>query len=242
MHGKNEVRPMSGDNLLQVHKIFYTIQGEGPFAGMTAVFIRLSGCNLRCHFCDTAWDDVKDPHMFLEDILADVEHVAGVNCNLVVLTGGEPARQNCHDLVMNLNARGYIIQMETAGTYWQDWMSLTTIVCSPKTKHINDKVTEFCNNWKYVVRAGATDDEGLPNETTQVEDPALAPFRIQQTLTFKYGNPAPPPDRVGVTTWISPCDEGDPVKNLANVQWVAKVCLHHGYRASLQIHKYMQLP
>ena len=48
-----EKQQLRGDGLLAVHSIFYTIQGEGPFAGETAVFVRLAGCNLQCPLCDT---------------------------------------------------------------------------------------------------------------------------------------------------------------------------------------------
>lgn len=60
MFGQNTPRRRESGGLLQVQDVFYTIQGEGPFAGRTAVFIRLTGCNLRCWFCDTVWGDDSD--------------------------------------------------------------------------------------------------------------------------------------------------------------------------------------
>ena len=73
MHGKNKVAKRTDNpQSLQVHEIFHTIQGEGPFSGRPAVFIRLSGCNLRCWFCDTEWDDDNDPFLSPDEIMKQI--------------------------------------------------------------------------------------------------------------------------------------------------------------------------
>src|SRR5271156_2670792 len=98
MRGANPIRkPLHDDGLqLEVKNIFPTLQGEGPFTGVPAVFVRLGGCNLACSFCDTDFEGFRD--MPVADI---VENVSSASCErgkrvrqLVVITGGEPLRQN----------------------------------------------------------------------------------------------------------------------------------------------------
>ena len=80
------------DGSLEVHHIWKTIQGEGPLAGSPAVFVRLAGCTLQCSFCDTDYTS-KRVRQEPEEILAGIKAIGG-GCNTVVLTGGEPFRQN----------------------------------------------------------------------------------------------------------------------------------------------------
>ena len=103
----NTQKPTSleqGDGtLLKVHSIFMTIQGEGPFSGHPAVFIRLAGCNLACPFCDTEYTE-NAVTMTIPEIRKAVRNAHTVNKGLVVITGGEPFRQNivrlCNRLLM----------------------------------------------------------------------------------------------------------------------------------------------
>ncbi len=76
--------------MLQLVEIFYTVQGEGTHAGTPAVFVRLAGCNLSCHFCDT--DYAMSSFAQVDEIVARVRDVGG-DCPTVVLTGGEPLAQ-----------------------------------------------------------------------------------------------------------------------------------------------------
>lgn len=175
MHGQNKLRPREGNGgqLLQVQDIWYTIQGEGPFFGLPAVFIRLTGCNLACTFCDTKWDDNNDKYEPVETIISRA-HGKAIQaygyCELAVITGGEPARQDLGPLLEGLTALGMKVQIETAGTYWQDCFLLSGVylVCSPKTKHVHPKIKEHCVHWKYVIQAGKTNIyDGLPAGCTQ---------------------------------------------------------------------------
>ena len=74
---------------MRIAEIFYSIQGEGILAGVPSIFIRTSGCNLRCHWCDTPYASWKPegPEMSIEEIL---KKISGWDCNHIVLTGGEP--------------------------------------------------------------------------------------------------------------------------------------------------------
>src|SRR3954471_13531433 len=117
-----------------------TIQGEGPYAGHPAVFVRLHGCHLRCTFCDTNFDDPDDPVYRVPDLVAEINNLATATTKLVVITGGEPTRQNILPLCRDLAFCGFKVQIETAGTYWIDGIeNYADIVCSPKTPSIHPK-------------------------------------------------------------------------------------------------------
>jgi 7-carboxy-7-deazaguanine synthase len=99
---------------LKVNEIFYSIQGESSFAGKPCVFIRLTGCNLRCSYCDTKYAYDEGNMMSLDGILA---HVKEYNCPLVEVTGGEPLLQNETPLLVNRLLDGeYEVLLETNGT------------------------------------------------------------------------------------------------------------------------------
>ncbi len=97
----------------RINEIFYSIQGEGEYTGRAAVFIRFSGCNLKCPFCDTDFKDFVEGTA--EQIVERVKEVGG-DCRFVVLTGGEPTLQADIHLCDMLHEAGYYIAMETNGT------------------------------------------------------------------------------------------------------------------------------
>jgi 7-carboxy-7-deazaguanine synthase len=101
---------------MRIAEIFHSIQGEGRLAGVPSVFVRTSGCNLRCWFCDTpytSWHPEGE-----ERALASVyDEVAGYGCRHVVITGGEPMLvRDVVPLTHSLRAAGHHITIETAGT------------------------------------------------------------------------------------------------------------------------------
>jgi 7-carboxy-7-deazaguanine synthase len=99
---------------LIVNEIFHSIQGESSFMGEPCVFIRLTGCNLRCTYCDTAYAFYEGRTMTLEEVLATVEEH---KCRLVELTGGEPlAQEGAPELLRELCNRGYETLVETGGS------------------------------------------------------------------------------------------------------------------------------
>lgn len=110
----------------KVNEIFYSLQGEGYFTGTAAVFLRFSGCNRHCDFCDTAHQSGRD--MDADEIVADVS--AYVSRHLVI-TGGEPTLQLDSDLLRKLKLAGFFVQIETNGSLpvppEVDW-----VTCSPK--------------------------------------------------------------------------------------------------------------
>ena len=98
---------------LKVNEIFYSLQGEGAQTGKPVIFIRLSGCNLRCSFCDTKHE--KGSEMTLEDILQKVKEQSDV-CNYIIFTGGEPLLQLNEDILQFFVDSGYFIGLESNGT------------------------------------------------------------------------------------------------------------------------------
>ncbi len=96
-----------------VTEIFKSIQGESTFAGLPCVFIRLTGCNLRCHWCDTAYAFYGGQSMSVEEVIGRVRQLGG---KLVELTGGEPLLQKeIYPLSAQLLSEGYRVLIETSG-------------------------------------------------------------------------------------------------------------------------------
>jgi 7-carboxy-7-deazaguanine synthase len=99
---------------LNISEIFYSIQGESLYAGLPCVFVRLSGCNLRCAYCDTPYAYNDGTAMSIDEIL---DRVDGFSCPLVEITGGEPLLQDAAPaLVDALLAKRYLVLMETNGS------------------------------------------------------------------------------------------------------------------------------
>lgn len=123
----------------KINELFYSLQGEGYYTGTPAVFIRFSGCNLHCIFCDTQHE--SGVMMSDEDILSEVNKYPA---KMVILTGGEPSLWIDDDLVNALHAAGKYITIETNGTRplpaGIDW-----VTCSPKSgaKVVVDRIDEL---------------------------------------------------------------------------------------------------
>jgi len=109
--------------MIKINKIFYSIQGEGVYQGLPMVFVRFQGCNLipKCIFCDTsyAWNPEGGEEMLVEDVVGKVRHLAPYRQSWVCITGGEPLWQEdaLEDLVRRLEAGGYLITIETNGSF-----------------------------------------------------------------------------------------------------------------------------
>jgi 7-carboxy-7-deazaguanine synthase len=221
MFGKNPVRKqdLTHPDALRIKEIFYTLQGEGPYAGQVAVFVRLAGCNLQCYFCDTDFEsDTHDASP--EDILEVIKSMQPAG--LVVLTGGEPMIQNIAPLCTLLDAHGYLVQIETAGTVWvPDLPDSVTLVCSPKTGGVHPLIAEHCMYWKYLIKAGEqAEHDGLPNGSTHEDGKAHALYRPQHGVIY-----------------LQPLDEQDELRNRFNMDAAVQTCMKFGYRLSLQQHK-----
>jgi len=102
------------ESRLRISEIFYSLQGESSFVGLPTVFIRLTGCPLRCGYCDTAYAFTGGQWMQLADILQQVKQY---NTPTICVTGGEPlAQRGCGELLKQLSDEGYQVSIETSGS------------------------------------------------------------------------------------------------------------------------------
>lgn len=145
-----------GSDVLLVTNIFRTIQGEGPFAGRPAVFIRLAGCNKgdkkACEFCDTYFAYAAGKPMTVDQIDARIQELCGITCysHLIVITGGEPMMQdNLARLVEHLCSLHYDVQIETNGDRLvADLHNDCNIVISPKINPSSKQYMPLANAYR----------------------------------------------------------------------------------------------
>jgi 7-carboxy-7-deazaguanine synthase len=122
VHGAAKI---ATSKIMFITEIFKSIQGEGTRAGLPCIFVRLTGCNLRCTWCDTAYAFHGGAKMSVEEVISRVDELAGragvatraqVEASLVELTGGEPLLQEeIYPLAEKLLAGGYTVMIETSG-------------------------------------------------------------------------------------------------------------------------------
>lgn len=110
------------------------MQGEGRWAGRPAIFVRFSGCNLKCPFCDTDFSKYKE--MTASDILLEIASLSD-RCRFIVLTGGEPTLQLDETLIEALHAHGCFIAVETNGTHHCPW-NVDWVTFSPKDAYVKN--------------------------------------------------------------------------------------------------------
>lgn len=209
MRGANPIRkPVVDDGQkLALKAIFATLQGEGPYAGWPAVFIRLGGCNLACDFCDTDFEGFTT--VSVADIVTRVVPQLKGAEKLVVITGGEPLRQNIIPLCEALIAEGCKVQIETNGTLFRELPAAVDIICSPKSRTpIRGDLLARINAFKFIISAGHEGYHDVPDV-----------------------------GQGGIPVYVQPMDEYDAHKNTANRALATRIALEHGYRLSLQTHK-----
>lgn len=198
---------------MRVNETFLSLQGEGFFTGTPAFFLRLSGCNLKCPFCDTqhhTFTNMTEEEIVLEAVHSGMHHM--------VITGGEPALQLTQSLVDKLHEAGLFIQVETNGTLplpeGIDW-----VTCSPKTASLQ---TSPRGGWlpsvselKVLFMGDGTDPDSL----------------ISPLLGRGRG-------RLGPRLYLQPLDTGDEMQNRIILRdTIAYIMRHPRWRLSLQTHK-----
>jgi len=110
---------------LKITEIFYSLQGEAKNVGLPTVFIRLTGCPLRCAYCDTAYAFSGGEWMEIDDIIAQARQY---NTSFVTVTGGEPlAQKSCTDLLRKLCDAGFDVSLETSGAILIDKVDLRVV-------------------------------------------------------------------------------------------------------------------
>lgn len=168
-------------HLYRVNEIFYSLQGEGFHTGTPCVFLRLSGCNRRCPFCDTDFSAFSS--MTVDEI---VDAVSAYASRRIVITGGEPLMQLDTDLIDALHSAGFTIAIETNGTLpvpvGVDW-----VTCSPKEKPWKiDRIDEL----KIVYQS--QDVEAIANELPEAKHHFLQPLsctNTAETIDYILKNP-----------------------------------------------------
>jgi 7-carboxy-7-deazaguanine synthase len=184
------------------------------------------------HNCDTLYTTGR--HLLsVPEIISKVQSLMP-KPGLVVLTGGEPLRQNIVPLIFELYELNYGVQIETNGTLFpivpDGWVmepssSQGTIVCSPKTGSINERLKPFIDHLKYIVAYDKIDEEdGLPTDSLG------AGVRVARPWSGFKGQ-----------VWIQPLDEQDEERNKLHLKAAADVCMKFGYRLTIQIHKLVGL-
>ena len=198
----------------QVNEIFRSIQGEGYWTGMPCTFIRLQGCNLRCEFCDTP--DAQEPSGPLSFTLGQlVTEVIRQHRrrDLIILTGGEPTLQDIKPLTQELQKYGPPVHLETNGSiHWSPkFWSIFNWITLSPKKHVRIP--------KYLAR-GAHEIKWLVQTEEDVRD-------LQEFLNRS--------DRIGHVC-LQPVSQNPVATKIAY-----QACLDHGWRLSLQMHKYLEV-
>jgi 7-carboxy-7-deazaguanine synthase len=130
---------------LNINEIFYSLQGEAREVGLPSVFVRLTGCPLRCVYCDTQYAFKGNNLLSIDEILREV---GKYNTQYVCVTGGEPLAQiNCHILLDALTGRGYQVSLETSGSFnIEELNSKVSIVMDIKTPSSGEEKSNLYAN------------------------------------------------------------------------------------------------
>jgi 7-carboxy-7-deazaguanine synthase len=159
---------------MRISELFYSIQGEGMLVGVPSVFVRTSGCNLRCAWCDTPYASWKPEgrECTVAEIVAEVQsHPA----RHVVLTGGEPMiAKDLPELAQRLRAAGYHLTIETAGTIAPEGIACDLASISPKLAHSTPSVEQAGQAW---VRR---------HEETRLQPDVLRAWAAQYEVQWKF--------------------------------------------------------
>ncbi len=142
---------------MHISEIFYSIQGEGLSIGKPAIFLRLSGCHLRCTWCDSkfAWDLKSGKEINTKEIIKEIKKYPAKH---LVITGGEPLIQQSALKELFTQIKGYYIEMETSGSIKSELHKyIDQYNCSPKMKNSGNKTFKLekfpkeKTNYKFVV-------------------------------------------------------------------------------------------
>ncbi|MEE9578830.1 MAG: radical SAM protein [Gemmatimonadota bacterium] len=208
---------------MRVTEIFHSIQGESSYAGQPCVFVRSTGCNLRCVWCDTEYAFYGGRDMSVDEILSEVGRIGG-DCLLVELTGGEPLLQHdIGDLARRLLESGYTVLCETSG-------SLPVDRVPPEVVKIVDlkppgSGEESSNDWRNLAILDPDRDE-LKFVIADREDYEWAARQVRERDLARF------------VVHLSPEFESQDPRELA--EWVLADGLP--VRVQLQVHKFIWEP
>jgi 7-carboxy-7-deazaguanine synthase len=219
---------------MRIAEIFHSIQGEGLLAGVPSIFIRTSGCNLRCHWCDTPYASWKPegPEMSVEEIL---KKLTEWNCDHVVLTGGEPMiAPDLPELATALKKQKKHITIETAGTILPNSISCDLASISPKLSNSTPS-PERDPAW------------AKKHDSTRLQPEVISEWILQYPVQLKFVVSSEN-DLAEIKHLLSrlppvPLDqillmpEGIDVKTLATRSpWLVDICKREGFRFCPRLH------
>lgn len=219
----------------KVNELFQTIQGEGVYTGVPAIFVRLQGCDVGCAWCDTkhTWeiDPAKKSDLILltnksnesdrwadssaKEIVDEIKRL-GYSANLIVITGGEPCMYDLRELTQVLHEFGFDIQLETSGTYpvlvdAKTWVTLSPKVNMRGKKEVLKEALQRANEIKHPV--------GTEKDIEQL-DSLLAQLKSVKDKTICL----------------------QPISQKAKATALCmQTCIERNWRLSVQMHKYLQI-
>ncbi len=209
--------------MLRVTEIFHSIQGESTHTGSPCTFVRLTGCPMRCVWCDSEYTFTGGDHVSTGDVMTQV---SALGCNLVEVTGGEPlAQKEAFALITRLCEEGYEVLVETGGY-------VSTADVDPRAKLILDVKCPASgeatrNHWPNLDRLRADKDE------VKFVVANRGDWDFVREVTERYQL-----EKRAHAVLISPAWGAVELKDVAN--WISKSGLH--VRMQLQMHKYIWGP
>ena len=162
---------LADSETLPVVETFHSVQGEGVWAGASAFFIRLGGCDVGCPWCDTkhSWNARRHPQRSVTDLIAEAK---AVNPAFVVITGGEPLMHDLTLLSTSLKAAGLRVHLETSGAHpfsgSFDWVTFSPKQSKPPYDSIYPQVSEL-----KVIVVNQSDLEWAESHATKIPASAL---------------------------------------------------------------------
>lgn len=197
---------------MNVSEIFFSLNGEGLLMGVPTIFVRLSGCNLQCAWCDTKYAWEKGVKKTVEQVVEEVKTSDNGFCSWVLITGGEPLLQKIDELVRKLRS-AYSIGIETNGSIYADVLTLCDFISvdikppssqnptedMPTFKKIVDTITTRSGQIKAVI--ADEDDYTFVQKIIQemnltvpvVLQPCWGRMTYQELCNLYFENPVPVP-------------------------------------------------
>lgn len=219
----------------KVNELFQTIQGEGVFTGVPAIFVRLQGCDVGCAWCDTqhTWEVDPDKKTDLTlltnksnessrwasvsavEIANEIKRL-GYSANLVVITGGEPCMFDLRELTQLLHELGFKTQLETSGTYPVLVDTETWVTLSPKINMRSKKA---------VLKEALVRADEIKHPVGTEKDIEQLDALLNSIKTVE-----------GKTICLQPISQKTKATMLC-----MKVCIERNWRLSVQVHKYLDI-
>jgi 7-carboxy-7-deazaguanine synthase len=215
-----------------VNEIFQTIQGEGSYTGIAAIFVRLQGCPVGCSWCDTkhTWSVDPEQSQSIGQVIAKTSETAywagqtaeqmlllfqqqAYQAKHVVITGGEPCMYDLEPLCLLLHANGYSTQIETSGTFEIKAPEQTWVTVSPK---IN-------------MPGGYQVLQSALNRANEIKHPVAMEKHIDELIALLADT-----DITDKLIYLQPISQQRRATELA-----INMCIKHNWRLSVQVHKYI---